>query len=776
MSDLYFEEFEEKVDELSELKNVKFPNNSFLIEDAVNDENSNLYKLYNALKEYLNNYDNKDDRKKNPKDLAAIHGLVQYAFQNKGILPNKIYAQYKIKSLGKDTTTIVVFNKEKYAKKLLKTKDVIDEEIKQALPFNLEGLPPIAHLLANGILLTEKTIKIRTDWLDNMKGYSFPEKPELIQETNSELQMKRLLKHLIYFRKAQYEADWQKVTRCFLTGLIMDQHYASLMKKVNSKKQIKAPKVSLYVDTQNSIVSKCSSILKKENMLDTIHSELVNQYGLLDTDHNYNLIESKKKLLKDLKSDLKLSYLLYQFVKMFGYIALVASPMATSDYLLQKLNFKGLEEMSKSFKILYEDSEFGGGIIKANHEHGSSICDVVIKYAEYTNISHNILKKHLEQMNKSYSFLKFYEHCYKVSDYWSKQGINDHYYDQRNYRTANKRRRNEEYNPDVETIHQLRNVRKRLQDLQNPDTFDNSNKQFDFSKIININPFNNQLNNQNQITYNHQIPNKFASNKENIPDQITKNKQLNQMHNKEPFKNVDFNIDQQYYNTDQYSPNDLDKAIIPIKETNDDEIYNIVVKEANRSITEAENEQNFAVPSTSNFLLKPLNLSGGNSKELTLPDNLRKDMNDEIRIVESALNSEAVNKLKLDASKKMNYDEVSSQYKNDDKFLISYYKVLEEFNQSFTIFKQDITNSRINVVNDFINSLNDSEKENYNEVFQEKSKKIIANNEDNINMRNESDKYYLIHEIAMNEYLENLEYDETMDTESDDDERLVVKD
>src|SRR4051794_6081510 len=93
-----FAEFEkEEIDELSALNNVELPSNSLILTETIKNS-PELTGLYNALNTYLNFYIALEDYEKNPKQLAAINGLVQYSLQSKGILPIKISASYKHKN------------------------------------------------------------------------------------------------------------------------------------------------------------------------------------------------------------------------------------------------------------------------------------------------------------------------------------------------------------------------------------------------------------------------------------------------------------------------------------------------------------------------------------------------------------------------------------------------------------------------------------------------------------------------------------------------------
>src|SRR5436305_4457144 len=568
MSKLFFNEFveeeEEEIDELSEkLNNVVFPSNSIIISKAIKN-NEKLDAIYDALKEYTNYYEKLKDHMKDPCDIALIIGLVQYHFQNSGFLTKRNSATYKINLLGKVVSSIVIFNEEQYAEKLSKSKG-IDTEIIQSLPFNLDGLPSIAQLLANGILLTKKSIELRISWMTNMSGYKFPDQINKEQVTSSEDQMKRLIQHLIRFRKEQYRTGWQKVGRYFLTGLMMDSHYSTLTGN-KDKKKIRNTKSSAYVATTRSIISKCNSILKKETVLENVMIELAEKYDLLKTDCDFNILEAKRNLLKDLKTDLKLSYLLYHFVRMFGYIALVSSPIATSDYLLKKLNFNDLEEMRKKFDVLYTYSNFGEMIIKANKDYGESIYKVINKYAEYTNISNSIVKDAIKQINSSYSFLKFVNEKSKSKTNNSGQVAKKrgHYEinDSENYETNNLR----------EELENLRNIISHLQN-QNTNNYQNHSYQPQNQNTNNYQNHSYQLQNQetnsyqpqNQNTNNYQNHSYHLQNQETNSyqpqNQNTKKYDLSQIMNLNPFEiEASNNLNQKQTNQlQQQNPNHSDQ-------------------------------------------------------------------------------------------------------------------------------------------------------------------------------------------------------------------------
>jgi len=102
---------------------------------------------------------------------------------------------------------------------------------------------------------------------------------------------------------------------------------------------------------------------------------------------------------------MKFSYLLYYFVLMFGYIALISPPTTDQGQLLKYFKLKDYELMIEKFKHLRK-TQLGVDIIAANNHHGRDILRVVINCAKKLNINNDKLENGLTDINDEYLFKK----------------------------------------------------------------------------------------------------------------------------------------------------------------------------------------------------------------------------------------------------------------------------------------------------------------------------------------------------------------------------------
>ncbi|CAG8743410.1 3597_t:CDS:2, partial [Rhizophagus irregularis] len=113
---------------------------------------------------------------------------------------------------------------------------------------------------------------------------------------------------------------------------------------------------------------------------------------------------TKEELIKKLKGHLKFSYYLFYFVRMFGYVSLIASVSPDlADKLLKSINPKNLNEINNSFNDLKE-IDLGKDLIAKNAEYGNIICRTVIECSQTMKIHNDKLKEGLEELIDRYAF------------------------------------------------------------------------------------------------------------------------------------------------------------------------------------------------------------------------------------------------------------------------------------------------------------------------------------------------------------------------------------
>ncbi|CAB4404207.1 unnamed protein product [Rhizophagus irregularis] len=106
---------------------------------------------------------------------------------------------------------------------------------------------------------------------------------------------------------------------------------------------------------------------------------------------DYNFQNAVREITSKIKDSMKFSYLLYYFVLMFGYIALISSPTTDQVKLLKYLKLKDFNEIIEKFNHL-KSKPLGKDIIQANNVHGKYILSVILNCAKRLNINNEKLK------------------------------------------------------------------------------------------------------------------------------------------------------------------------------------------------------------------------------------------------------------------------------------------------------------------------------------------------------------------------------------------------
>ena len=590
--------------------------------NIVLNNNGKLAEVKKIIKEYLRAYEDTPDSQKDPSIVASLLGIVQYELQNKSIINPRTSVKYSIKFLGNKINCICVFNTGKYFSKK-KSEEDNDNTTNPYSVFDISGLPEIAEILDYGVNLSLESIKLRINWMTSV-SYEFKQSDFDSQITDKSGLMERLLKSLVQYRKVQYEMEWQKIIRCFLTGLVMNDYLNDILlkkrkkNKVNKEKSSKAPKISKYVDEQMNILSKCSSSILKENtFIETYTKILTLKFNLID-DKNFEFQESEKQLIKDIKTDLKISYLLYQFVKMYGLIVLVSFPLVTEKYLLSKLNFKDLDGMRESFETILKRDKFAEAIINANNDHGEKIIDAIKIYVKLIKAEYNLFVTKIDAIKDKYDFKLSRKNHKEISHRkrYSSYSENDSVTSQKRVKVTSKSRHRTnkpKYTDDNKENEVNKDFLKFQQKLE---ALSEQNKRYEeMLKIQNNEPKldqnNSQIKNINQIRT--QQEQKQQANLD--PSQTQQSNQLGDIHKQYISKNLQ--PGHQHY---------VDPKI---------------VEGIEERISKTQNENNIANVSQNYYKLEQLQLKSTQK----LSEDEKNKITNSIKLVESALNKNSINLL-----------------------------------------------------------------------------------------------------------------------------------
>jgi hypothetical protein len=135
---------------------------------------------------------------------------------------------------------------------------------------------------------------------------------------------------------------------------------------------------------------------------------------------DYNFQQAVRELTSKIKDSMKFSYLLYYYVLMFGYIALISPPTTDQVKLLKYLKLKDFNEIIEKFNLL-RSKPLGKDIIQANNIHGKTILTVILNCAKTLNINNEKLKNGLSMINSNYLFKDYTEPAKNGHDKSSKK-------------------------------------------------------------------------------------------------------------------------------------------------------------------------------------------------------------------------------------------------------------------------------------------------------------------------------------------------------------------
>uniref|UniRef100_U9UQA5 Uncharacterized protein n=1 Tax=Rhizophagus irregularis (strain DAOM 181602 / DAOM 197198 / MUCL 43194) TaxID=747089 RepID=U9UQA5_RHIID len=265
-------------------------------------------------------------------------------------------------------------------------------EINYKIKFN-------ARLLAVANHLTEDSVNQHLEWM-KLNTYTFKYKEKNMNRIEYTGQIQSLLEDLTW--QNEYINGWNKLVRYFLLGIMMYGYYQNdLSKSIKKNKKAKQQK-SNFLNELNKAVSKCTnSIMEESKTSTTINSAL--EIIKMDNESADSKL-TKEELIKKLKGHLKFSYYLFYFVRMFGYVSLIASVSPDlADKLLKSINPKNLNEINNSFNDLKE-IDLGKDLIAKNAEYGNIICRTVIECSQTMKIHNDKLKEGLEELIDRYAF------------------------------------------------------------------------------------------------------------------------------------------------------------------------------------------------------------------------------------------------------------------------------------------------------------------------------------------------------------------------------------
>ncbi|EXX65675.1 uncharacterized protein OCT59_000003 [Rhizophagus irregularis] len=274
------------------------------------------------------------------------------------------------------------------------------------------GLPVLAELLANAVMLTDDTVKQRLTWLESNET-TFKTNKRNEQQTTIEGQIKCLIEDLTDYWKNDQTIGWQKLIRNFILGFEMHSYYENIVSKKSNKKNKRKnasdtnesnsvkPKEWDFVKKNVEIYSKCiNTIMKSNQIIDVINKTAKD---LNPDTEDYNFQNAVREITSKIKDSMKFSYLLYYFVLMFSYVALISPPTTDQAKLLKYLKLKDFNEIIEKFNHL-KSKPLGKDIIQVNNVHGKNILNVILNCAKRLNINNEKLKNGLIMINNNYLF------------------------------------------------------------------------------------------------------------------------------------------------------------------------------------------------------------------------------------------------------------------------------------------------------------------------------------------------------------------------------------
>lgn len=126
---------------------------------------------------------------------------------------------------------------------------------------------------------------------------------------------------------------------------------------------------------------KCGEINAEINQ---VIDELIKPVNQEEDSH---CILSRRHLTNNLREKLKFSYLLFCFVSMFGYIALISPATPDIKKFLGILKLKSMKEMMNKF-IYLSTTKLGADILAKNEKFGDNICKVILKVSKDLQIQY----------------------------------------------------------------------------------------------------------------------------------------------------------------------------------------------------------------------------------------------------------------------------------------------------------------------------------------------------------------------------------------------------
>ncbi|CAB5359249.1 unnamed protein product [Rhizophagus irregularis] len=233
------------------------------------------------------------------------------------------------------------------------------------------------------------------------------------QQTTIEGQIKCLIEDLTDYWKNDQTIGWQKLIRNFILGFEMHSYYENIVSKKSNKKNKRKnasdtnesnsvkPKEWDFVKKNVEIYSKCiNTIMKSNQIIDVINKTAKD---LNPDTEDYNFQNAVREITSKIKDSMKFSYLLYYFVLMFGYVALISPPTTDQAKLLKYLKLKDFNEIIEKFNHL-KSKPLGKDIIQANNVHGKNILNVILNCAKRLNVNNEKLKNGLIMINNNYLF------------------------------------------------------------------------------------------------------------------------------------------------------------------------------------------------------------------------------------------------------------------------------------------------------------------------------------------------------------------------------------
>lgn len=361
-------------------------------------ELSNLSKLIKSILQLYENEEMDHDI------VSAIQGVVDYLFQGRGYYPLRKVKKYKLKFMGKSTTWTCYFNNEN---KIEEKHDEID--VIKICTYDVSGLNDLAQLLAAGASMTQKLIGNRLMLLER-EDFQFKYNEPLSEGTTTAGCVKNILSDLVCYWKFSHDLGYSKLTRYFLLGVLIMNHHDELIKakrkKVNKKSNSKDSKESDFVYKNNKIVSSCITSIATSKDIQEIFDDIVEEMTN-DLTQDFISKTTKQNLVKEMKKEMKVSCMLFYFVNVFGFIALISTPIPTHNYLLQRINFKKIDEITGQFEILRK-KVLGNHIIEKNNLYSDEIINSILNCSKRLQIYTEALENSLTTIKDGYTFRK---HC-----------------------------------------------------------------------------------------------------------------------------------------------------------------------------------------------------------------------------------------------------------------------------------------------------------------------------------------------------------------------------